>query len=290
MKKVIVLIFIMFVLLRVQAQVTVNSTLTGSTNVISNSVGHSEKMENASADRIVIQAINDGVSGIKGATGATGPTGQNGINGATGATGPTGQNGVNGIAGATGATGPTGGTPFIQYGSNYSLPTGALTLNTTIADGNAVLTANGMITTNCLKIVGGCDLAEPYMFVFDHPEPGTVVDVDDDTNCNANYFGIKTSDHKYSHKVLGVVSGANNYPTGQILGYYSPDVHVPVAITGRVYVRTWDKNIKPGDLLVSDGNGGAMKGTGIFRLRGAIIGKAIEPPTNHWVLMIVSLQ
>ncbi len=80
------------------------------------------------------------------------------------------------------------------------------------------------------------------------------------------------------------------HPTGQILGYYSPDVHVPVAITGRVYVRTWDKNIKPGDLLVSDGNGGAMKGTGIFRLRGAIIGKAIEPPTNHWVLMIVSLQ
>lgn len=170
---------------------------------------------------------------------------------------------------------------WLTTGNNISYSTGNVNIGTTNSDG--MLNVNGMIGTNCIKIRGGCDLIEPFMYTFDKPEPGMIAEID---------YGkfVTTSRTKYSKRVIGVVSGANNYPYGIALGDVLEGIHVPISISGTVYVRTRDLDIKPGDLLASNGDGTAIKAKNIFKRHGAIIGKALEAPFKGFVLIIINLQ
>ena len=69
----------------------------------------------------------------------------------------------------------------------------------------------------------------------------------------------------------------------------------PVALTGRVYVRTTLEGgpIVPGDLLTTSSTDGcAMRATDIERSFGAVIGKAmsLRDPESGLVLVLVGLQ
>jgi hypothetical protein len=101
----------------------------------------------------------------------------------------------------------------------------------------------------------------------------------------------------YNRCVAGIVSGANDFAVGAILGNLpGQDDAPPIALSGRVYV--WcdasDAAIEPGDLLTtSDTPGHAMKSLDPGRAAGAVLGKAMTPLAcgqRGLVLALVSLQ
>ncbi|MFN0135769.1 MAG: hypothetical protein ACKVS9_06580, partial [Phycisphaerae bacterium] len=100
----------------------------------------------------------------------------------------------------------------------------------------------------------------------------------------------------YNRAVAGVVSGANNFAVGAILGNRDESAGgPPIALAGRVYV--WvDADaapVKAGDLLTtSDTPGHAMKVQDYAAAQGAILGKAMTSLNSGkgLVLVLVNLQ
>jgi hypothetical protein len=97
--------------------------------------------------------------------------------------------------------------------------------------------------------------------------------------------------------VAGIVSGANDFPAGAVLGNLPGHEDAPpIALSGRVYVLcdATMHAIEPGDLLTTaDAPGHAMKVTDYPRAQGAIIGKAMSALADGekgLVLVLVNLQ
>ncbi len=172
-----------------------------------------------------------------------------------------------------------------------SAGTSDMTLWNEISGGNInlITTAGGATKVNVLEITGA-DLAEKFPTSED-VDPGMVVAIDPD---EAGKMCLATG--AYNRAVAGVVSGANDFSAGAILGNLPGHEDAPpVALSGRVYV--WcdatSGAIQPGDLLTtSEVPGHAMKATDAARTSGAVLGKAMSrlDSGRGLVLVLVSLQ
>jgi hypothetical protein len=159
------------------------------------------------------------------------------------------------------------------------------------AGGNIRLTpgAGGVVSVPVLEITGA-DLAERFP-TSEEIEPGMVVAIDSE-----NHGEICVSRAAYNRRVAGVVSGANDFHVGAVLGSLPGNEDAPpIALSGRVYV--WcdvsNGSIEAGDLLTtSDTPGHAMKATDSQRSHGTIIGKAMGTLAEGrgLVLVLVNLQ
>jgi hypothetical protein len=139
--------------------------------------------------------------------------------------------------------------------------------------------------------ITGADLAEKFP-ASEKLEPGTVVAID-----REHAGKLCMARGAYNHCVAGVVSGANNFSVGAVLGNLPGNESSPaIALSGRVYVRcdAAAGAIEPGDLLTtSDTPGHAMKATDRDRSHGTVIGKAMEPleaGQRGLILVLVNLQ
>ncbi len=160
------------------------------------------------------------------------------------------------------------------------------------AGGNLVLRpgAGGVVQVPVLEITGA-DLAEKFP-ASEKLEPGMVVAIDKD-----HAGKLCLSRGAYNRCVAGVVSGANNFSVGAVLGNLPGQEAAPaVALSGRVYVYC-DATlaaIEPGDLLTtSDTPGHAMRAGENDRAHGAVIGKSmerLEKGERGLVLVLVNLQ
>lgn len=149
------------------------------------------------------------------------------------------------------------------------------------------LDVNGAVT-----IRGGADIVEGFeTATTDVVEPGTLMVIDPE-----NPGKLMLSTQAYDAKVAGVVSGANGVNPGIKLGQDGVmDGDLPVAMTGRVYVKCSAENgpVMPGDRLTTSSiPGHAMKATDSDRSDGAVIGKAMTSldAETGMVLVLVNLQ
>jgi hypothetical protein len=156
-------------------------------------------------------------------------------------------------------------------------------------DANPQLFVNGTTVTKVLQITGA-DVAEKFP-TDGRVEPGTVVEID------PNHSGkLRMARGAYNQRVAGVVSGANNFPAGAILGNMEGAEDLPaIALSGRVWVLCDASHspIAPGNLLTtSDTPGHAMKVIDSPRAQGAILGKAMSSldKGRGMVLVLVTLQ
>lgn len=168
--------------------------------------------------------------------------------------------------------------------------------------GAFALVAAGRAKVNVLEVTGGSDLAEPFNVRADDGQtlaagkaaPGLVVVID------PRHPGeLRVSTEAYDQKVAGVISGANDLPTGMVMraeGELYADGDHPVALAGRVWVYCDASNaaIEPGDsLTTSDVAGHAMKSADRQRAPGAVLGKAMTSLPlggQGLVLALVNLQ
>ncbi|MFN8587367.1 MAG: hypothetical protein U0704_06155 [Candidatus Eisenbacteria bacterium] len=158
--------------------------------------------------------------------------------------------------------------------------------------GSTPLKVDGMAEVRSLKILGA-DLAERFPVREPALEPGTVLMLDDGGAPGL----LRTCDEVYSHRVAGVVSGANGLDAAVVLsgGAFDADGHATVALSGRVWVKCDASSapIHPGDLLTSAPRAGhAMRAGNRGRAYGATLGKAmtsLEAGTGL-VLVLVNLQ
>jgi hypothetical protein len=180
-------------------------------------------------------------------------------------------------------------TGWIGYGTPGSPH---MTMINARAGGDIFITpaAGRAVKVPVLEITGA-DLAEKFP-ASEKLEPGTVVAIDRD-----NAGQLCMSRGAYNRRVAGVVSGANNFSVGAVLGNLPGHEDAPaIALSGRVYVRCDATNgaIEPGDLLTtSDTPGHAMKASDNNRAHGAVIGKAMESlkaGERGLVLVLVNLQ
>ena len=155
---------------------------------------------------------------------------------------------------------------------------------------NLVTAAGAATRVNVLEIAGA-DIAEKFP-ASEKLEPGMVVAID-----KQNPGKLCLAQGVYNRCVAGVVSGANNFSVGAVLGSTPNTKDAPaIALSGRVYVQCDASSgaIEPGDLLTtSDVPGHAMKVIDYPRAQGAIIGKAMTPLAHGesgMVLVLVSLQ
>jgi len=139
--------------------------------------------------------------------------------------------------------------------------------------------------------ITGADLAEKFP-ASETLETGTVVAIDRDSAGK-----LCMSRGSYNRCVAGVVSGANNFSVGAVLGNIKGHEDAPaIALSGRVYVKCDASTgaIEPGDLLTtSDTPGHAMKATDSDKSHGAVIGKAmgrLDAGERGLVLVLVNLQ
>lgn len=163
--------------------------------------------------------------------------------------------------------------------------------------GNAVITLDSQfgsdghsrIISDVIEIKGA-DVAEKFPMSED-AEPGMVVAIDPD-----NPGKLCLSRNAYNRRVAGVISGANDFSMGAVLGSVPGHEDAPpVALSGRVYVWCDASNgaIQPGDLLTTSGTvGHAMKVADHHQAQGAILGKAMTglDDGKGLVLVLVSLQ
>lgn len=156
-------------------------------------------------------------------------------------------------------------------------------------DPQAKLDVNGTARAQVVEITGA-DLAEKFP-ASEALEPGMVVAIDP-----ANAGKLCLARGAYNRCVAGVVSGANNFAAGAVLGNLPGQEDAPaVALSGRVYVHCDASTgaIQPGDMLTtSDTPGYAMKAVDRERSPGAVIGKAMTSLESGrgMVLVLVSLQ
>lgn len=158
-----------------------------------------------------------------------------------------------------------------------------------VGDGTpaTMLDVNGAVT-----IRGGADIVEGFDSICGTAfDPGTVLVIDPE-----NPGKLMCSEDAYDYKVAGVVSGANGVKPGIKLGQDGVmDGEIPVAMTGRVYVKCSSENgaIMPGDRLTTSSiRGHAMKATDANLSDGAVIGKAMSAldESTGMVLVLVNLQ
>lgn len=154
----------------------------------------------------------------------------------------------------------------------------------------ATLDVNGTTRTKVLQIVGA-DLAEKFPVSEGTTEPGTVMEIDP-----SQPGLLRMASGEYNQRVAGVISGANDFPAGAILGNLpGHDDAPPIALSGRVWTLC-DASaaaISPGDLLTTSATPGhAMKAVDRDRSHGAIIGKAMTALKSGrgMVLVLVNLQ
>lgn len=159
------------------------------------------------------------------------------------------------------------------------------------AGGNIVLNPFGGVVQVPVLEITGADLAEKFP-ASEKLEPGMVVAID-----ATNAGKLCLSRGAYNRCVAGVVSGANGFSVGAVLGNLPGHEDAPpIALSGRVYVQCDASQgaIEPGDLLTtSDTPGHAMKATDRERSHGTVIGKAMEAlPAGKQglVLVLVNLQ
>jgi hypothetical protein len=152
---------------------------------------------------------------------------------------------------------------------------------------STALDVNGAVT-----IRGGADIVEGFDSICNTAfEPGTVLVIDPN-----NPGKLMCAEGAYDKKVAGVVSGANGVNPGIKLGQSGLlDGPIPVAMTGRVYVKASAENgaIEPGDLLTTaETPGHAMRAADADRSHGAVIGKAMSSldTGTGLVLVLVNLQ
>ena len=158
--------------------------------------------------------------------------------------------------------------------------------------GSTPLKVDGVAEVGTLKILGA-DLAERFPVREAALEPGTVLMLDD----GGAPGRLRTCDEAYSHRVAGVVSGANGLDAAVVLSGEAFDAggHATVALSGRVWVKCDASSapIRPGDLLTSAPRAGhAMRAENRDRAYGATLGKAmtsLETGTGL-VLVLVNLQ
>ncbi len=155
----------------------------------------------------------------------------------------------------------------------------------------ATLDVNGTTRTKVLQITGA-DLAEKFPVSGEKVEPGTVMEIDPE-----NPGLLREARGEYNSRVAGVVSGANDFAAGAILGHLPGcEEAPPIALSGRVwtYCDAGESAITPGDLLTTSATPGhAMKATDRSRAYGAAIGKAMTSlPRGQrgLVLVLVNLQ
>jgi hypothetical protein len=161
---------------------------------------------------------------------------------------------------------------------------------------NFYVTANGTSVSRQVQILGGADVAEPYVVhatAAFAPRPGMVVCIDPDHTGE-----MRIARKAYDRTVAGILSGANGIEPGLTLRQEGTvaDGTLPVACTGRVWC--WCDTgaggaIEPGDMLTSSANPGfAMKALDDRRARGAILGKAMSGLRHGkgLVLVLVTLQ
>ncbi|MFN0135470.1 MAG: hypothetical protein ACKVS9_05045 [Phycisphaerae bacterium] len=152
-----------------------------------------------------------------------------------------------------------------------------------------VRNSDGATIVKVLEITGA-DLAEKFPSS-EKLEPGMVTAID-----AANAGKLCLARGEYNRCVAGVVSGANDFAVGAVLGNLPGSEDAPpIALSGRVYV--WcdasSGSIQPGDLLTtSDTPGHAMRAVDRDRSHGAVIGKAMESLESGrgMVLVLVNLQ
>ncbi|MBK8270499.1 MAG: hypothetical protein IPK83_20265 [Planctomycetes bacterium] len=194
---------------------------------------------------------------------------------------------------------PTG---YIQFEDSAGDATGYLGFDSTQSSnfsvvnirqgGDIVLNPGfgGVVSVPVLEITGA-DMAEKFP-ASEKLAPGMVAAIDPN-----NPGKLCLSRGAYNKCVAGVVSGANNFSVGAVLGSTAEDRDAPaIALSGRVFVHCDASivGIEPGDLLTtSDSEGHAMKVTDFPRAQGAIIGKAMTSLNRGkagMVLVLVSLQ
>ncbi len=158
-------------------------------------------------------------------------------------------------------------------------------------DADPQLIINGTTSTKVLQITGA-DLAERFPAGGANVEPGTVMEIDPEKPGQ-----LRIAQGAYNQRVAGVVSGANDFPAGAILGHQTGEESTPaIALSGRVWVRcdAGREAIQLGDLLTtSDKPGHAMKASDRERSHGAVLGKAmtaLKQGETALVLVLVNLQ
>jgi len=139
----------------------------------------------------------------------------------------------------------------------------------------------GASSTQCLTILGGCDISEGFKVGVGpsgaEAQPGMLVSIDP-----MNPGELVVASTAYDRSVAGILAGANGIRSGMVLRQDGkPELEGPhgVALSGRVYAYASTVNgpIRPGDLLTtSDTPGYAMKATDAERSHGAVIGKAMS--------------
>jgi hypothetical protein len=156
--------------------------------------------------------------------------------------------------------------------------------------GNYALWADGTARVGVLEITGA-DLAEKFP-VSETPEPGMVMAIDPD-----NPGKLRISRGAYDRRVAGVVSGANDFAVGAVLGNLPGHEDAPaIALSGRVWVKcdAGSAAIELGDLLTtSESPGHAMTASDRERSHGAVLGKAmtsLKLGERGLVLVLVNLQ
>lgn len=193
---------------------------------------------------------------------------------------------------------PTG---YIQFEDSLGNATGYLGFDSTLNShfsvvnirqgGNIVLNPGpgGAVQVPVLEITGA-DVAEKFP-VSEKLTPGLLAAIDP-----SHPGKLCLSRGAYNKRVAGVVSGANNFSVGAVLGS-TPECKdaPPIALSGRVYVwcEATTSAIQPGDLLTTSTRPGfAMKAADASRAHGAVIGKAMEALSSGegLVLVLVSLQ
>lgn len=146
---------------------------------------------------------------------------------------------------------------------------------------------SGRVRARMLEITGA-DLAEKFS-TSEKVRPGMVVAIDPDQPGR-----LCLARGAYNRRVAGVVSGANHFPAGAVLGSLpGQEDAVAVALSGRVYVYCDASGgpIEPGDLLTtSDCAGHAMKVTDRDRAAGAVIGKAMTRLGHGQGLVLMLVQ
>lgn len=188
------------------------------------------------------------------------------------------------------------GVPTVEIEADENLGNGAqIALRKVDGTASIVLDADhngsGRVITEVLEITGGADLVESFEAGGVELEPGTVVVAD-----AAHPGRLARSAGAYDRAVVGVVSGANGVLPGLHLAQQGVlDGDVPVALSGRVYVRATTENgaIRPGDLLTTASLAGhAMRASDPERSFGSVLGKALSAldAETGLVLVLVSLQ
>lgn len=179
-------------------------------------------------------------------------------------------------------------TGWVGYGTPGSAN---MTIYNGRTGGNIVIDPGpGAVVQVPVLEITGADLAEKFPAT-ERLEPGMVVAIDRE---HAGKLCLARS--AYDRAVAGVVSGANDFAAGAILGNLPGHESAPaIALTGRVYV--WcdatSGPIEPGDLLTSsDTPGHAMRATDRDRAHGAVVGKAMTRLAGGkgLVLVLVNLQ